>query len=46
MRLAEQSHCLLEMLLLQEMGAPDSAFDQIVRRESTAIRYDLKDPAV
>lgn len=42
--LTEQAECLLEILLLHEMGAPDNALDQIVREHKTTVRIDVGDP--
>jgi hypothetical protein len=42
--LTRQAHALLEMLLLDEMGAPACAFNKIVREHQSAILIDLSDP--
>jgi ApeA N-terminal domain 1 len=44
--LTEQAECLLEILLMQEMGAPERALDQIVREHKTTVRIDLSDPKI
>ncbi len=44
--LTRQAHALLEMLLLNEMGAPDCAFDKIVREHQSAAVIDLSDPEI
>jgi hypothetical protein len=43
-KLTRQAHALLEMLLLNEMGAPACAFNKIVREHQSAILIDLSDP--
>lgn len=44
--LTRQAHALLEMLLLAEMGAPDCAFDKIVREHQSSVVIDLSAPEI